>query len=148
MSGASIRWIVCLMMAVFATSGCKEKESPVIPPGPEVEEDPLERVRVPGAYGVPGGDQILQLSRQSSTLFYGNSFSYRLLDPSTLTVVSLSGFPKGLEEGDTVSFTYRLVRRGVTIATARYDGVKVIKTGGGMAWLKKDENCFFVIELP
>lgn len=136
-----------MVVACGVFCACEPREKPV-PPGPEPEvEDPVVKVQIPGAYGVPGGDQILLPSRQCGVLFYGNSFSVRLLDPGTVTVASLSGLPSGLSQGQKVSFVYRLSSRGRTLALESYEDIPVIRVKDNMAWLKKDEQTFFVISL-
>ena len=146
MAGPSIRRILSLATALCFLFSCKDPVAPQ-PPSPPEEEDVVTRVQVPGAYGVKGGDQILSPSRQSSVLVYGKSFSYRILDPSTLTIVSLSGLPEGLDVGDKVSFQYRLARHGATLAQERYENLPVVKVQDAKAWIKKDDETFFVIDL-
>lgn len=141
------RWMLCIVVALGALCACGPRETP-LPPSPEPQvEDPVLKVQTPGAYGVPGGDQILLPSRQCGVLTYGNSFSVRLLDPSTLTVASISGLPLGLRQGQRVSFLYRLSTRGRTLATQAYENVQVLQLKDQMAWLKADDNTFFVISL-
>ena len=147
MARSSIRRMLYLAAALIALYSCKEPGPPAPPTPPVEEEDPITRVQIPGAYGVKGGDQILSPSRQSSILGYGNSFSYRILDPSTLTVVSLSGLPNGLQKGSKVSFQYRLARRGVTVATQQFENLPVVKVQDGRAWIRQSDETFFVIDL-
>ena len=149
MKRAPLGRILLLLLSACILASCEEpvpvKPSPTGPVDPETE--PVLRVQIPGAYGVKGGDQVLQLSRQSSILTYGKTFSYRMLDPATLTVVSLTGLPVGLDTGDKVSFQYRLSRRGVTLASEAFEDVPVLLVSDKRAWLKKDDNTFFVLDL-
>lgn len=141
------QWLLCIALSCAVLGACEPRENPV-PPAPEPEvEDPVVKVQVPGAYGVPGGDQILLPSRQCGVLIYGNNFSFRLLDPSTVTVASLSGLPSGLRTGQKVAFVYRLSSRGRTLALQPYEDVTVVQVKDNTAWLKKDDNTFFVISL-
>ena len=141
------RWLLCMVVACGALCACEPREKPV-PPSPEpAGEDPVVKVQIPGAYGVPGGDQILLPSRQLGVLFYGSSFSVRLLDPATVTVASISGLPEGLSEGQKVSFVYRLSSRGRTLALQAYEDIPVVRIKDNLAWLKKDDQTFFVISL-
>ena len=149
MPGFSIRRMLPFALAVCLMASCGDPAAPPDPVKPpvDIENEPVLKVEIPGAYGVPGGSQILQHSWQGSVLLYGDSFSYRLLDPVSLTVVSLSGLPVGIEAGKNVDFQYRLSRRGISLASESYSGVQVLQVKDGKAWLKKDEETFFVIQL-
>ena len=144
--GRIARKIAVLFLAAFVLASCDEREEPV-PPDPPQPEDPVLHVSVPGAYGVKGGDKIQLPSSQTSVLTYGKSFTYRILDPSTLTVVSLSGLPVGLEVGKRISLHYRLARGGRTLVSEVYENVEILLINDQMAWLKKNDEIFFVIQL-
>lgn len=146
MKGFTKRWLLSLGMSAFVLTGCGSPEVPT-PPDPPAEEDPITHVTVPGAYGVKGGDKIVLPSSQTSVLNYGKSFSYRILETSTLTVVSLSGLPAGLKVGDSISLYYRLARGGRTLESEMYENVEILMITDKMAWLKKSDEIFFVIEL-
>ena len=146
MNGLTQRRLVSLLFAAFVFFGCDEPEVPV-PPDPPVEEDPITHVSVPGAYGVSGGDKILLPSCQTSVLVFGKSFSFRIIEPSTLSVISLSGLPVGLKAGDRVSLHYRLARGGRTLESEGYENLEVLLTSDNMAGLKKNDDVFFVIQL-
>ena len=146
MTAVHIRRFLVLSVTVALLLGCGPKGTPVPPPEPP-EEDPIVHVSVPGAYGVGGGDQILQPSRQTSVLVSGKTFSFRILDPYNLTVVSLSGLPVGLSEGDLITLYYRHSRGGKTLAYEVYENVRILRVNDGMAWLKVSEDVFFVIQL-
>ena len=146
MKGSLQRRLLCLAFAAFFLFGCDEPVVPT-PPGPEPPEDPITHVLVPGAYGVKGGDKILLPSSQTSVLQYDKSFTFRIIEPSSLTVVSLSGLPVGLEVGDRISLHYRLARRGKTLESEVYENVEILMTNDKMAWLKKSDGIFFVIQL-
>lgn len=145
-AGKIVRGIAVLFYAAFVLVSCEEPEKP-LPPAPPLPEDPVLHVSVPGAYGVKGGDKIQLPSSQTSVLKYGNSFSYRILDPSTLTVVSLSGLPAKLEVGKRISLHYRLARGGRTLESEVYENVEILLTNDQMAWLKQSDEIFFVIQL-
>lgn len=146
MKGFVKRGAIALILSAFVLAGCGSPEVPT-PPDPPAEDDPITHVTVPGAYGVKGGDKIILPSSQSSVLIYDKSFSYRILETSTLTVVSLSGLPVGLKVGDSISLNYRLARGGRTLESEVYENVKILMTTDKMAWLKKSDEIFFVIEL-
>ena len=133
--GRIARKIVAIFLAAFVLASCDEREEPV-PPDPPQPEDPVLHVSVPGAYGVKGGDKIQLPSSQT-----------RILDPSTLTVVSLSGLPVGLEVGKHISLHYRLARGGRTLVSEVYENVEILLINDQMAWLKKNDEIFFVIQL-
>ena len=139
------RLIILTFSAVFLSGQCKREEP--LPPKPEPVEDPITKVLVPGAYGVKGGDKIILPSSQAGLLQYDNYFSYRILDPATLTVVSLSGLPVGLQVGDRISLHYRLARGGRTLESEVYENVQILMINDKMAWLKKNDDIFFVIQL-
>ena len=64
-----------------------------------------------------------------------------------MTVVSVSGLPVGLKVGDRISLHYRLTRRGKTLESEVYENVEILMTNDKMAWLKKNDEIFFVIQL-
>lgn len=134
--------VFCVVFLV----GC-DRDSRPVPPVPKPNEDPITRVSVPGAYGVPGGDQSLNSQRQKSALFYDNSFAFRLLEPSSRTVVSLSGLPASLQEGDRISVYYRVAKGGKTLESELYENVEILMISDKMAWLKKSDQIFFVVPL-
>lgn len=116
------------------------------PPVPD-DPDPITMVTTPGAYGVEGGDVIFDLSvNQFSVLEYTGGCSYRIINPQTVTVVSVSGLPRVLVAGDKVSFLYRVLEQGHSTVSARYD-MTVLQIKDGKAWLKKDDTTFIVIAL-
>ncbi len=146
MTGTFLNRLTALFICVVFLVGCDRNSRPV-PPGPNPDEDPIVQVSVPGAYGVPGGDQLLNSGRQKSFLVYGNQFSFRLLEPSTLTVATLSGLPASLREGDRISVYYRLAKGGKTLESELYENVEILMINDKTAWLKKNEQIFFVIPL-
>lgn len=146
MKGISPRLLFALAGAAIFLVGCEHPTAPV-PPGPPVPVDPVTQVSIPGAYGVEGGDEVLAPSRQSGVYITGKTFSYRILDPASLTVVSLSGLPVSLQEGNKISVHYRLQRAGRTLESKVYENVEILLTNGNMAWLKESDQIFFVIQL-
>jgi len=146
MTGKAARRLMALAVCAKIWVGCGPNTGPV-PPGPPPEEDPITKVSVPGAYGVSGGDQILQPSRQTGTLYFGNSFTFRIIDPATQTVVSLSGLPQNLKAGDRISLHYRLQKGGKTLASESYENAQILMTNDKMAWIKKNDRIFFVVQL-
>ena len=130
--------------AILLTN-CGGGETPV-PPGPPEEEDPITHVTVPGAYGVKGGDKILLPSSQTSVFVSDNSFSFRILDPSTLSVVSLSGLPVRLKVGDRISLHYRLSKGGRTLESEVYENARILMINDRMVWIKKSDEIFFVVQ--
>lgn len=145
----SIVLLLAFLAACVPESG---RRTPVVPPTPEPEPqpdpDPITEVETPGAYGVEGGTLLFDTGRlQISQLRYGNSLSIRLLDPEALSVVSLSGLPSAFKAGDKCSFLYRVSRNGIIVAVSAYKDVEVLKVEDGKAWLKQDEQTYFVLEL-
>lgn len=145
MTGNAARRLMALAVCVVLWSGCGPQTGPT-PPGPPPEEDPITKVSVPGMYGVSGGDQILQPSRQTGALYFCNTFTFRILDPATQTVVSLSGLPSQLKAGDSVNLHYRLSKGGKTLVSESYENAQILMTNDKMAWIKKNGQIFFVIE--
>lgn len=145
-TGKIARGFIVAIYAAFVLASCNEPVQPA-PPDPPVPEDPVLHVSLPGAYGVKGGDKIQLPYTQTSVLTYGNLFTYRILDPATLTVVSLSGLPVGLEVGKRISLHYRLMKGGRTLVDEVYENVEILLINDQMAWLKKNDEIFFVIQL-
>lgn len=146
MNRSFLRPLFPLVLSAFFVLGCEHPAGPVHPQ-PPVSTDPVTQVSIPGAYGVKGGDQVLDPSRQAGTLIADKTFSYRILDPSSLTVVSMSGLPVGLQAGDKVSVHYRLSRGGRTIESELYENAEILMTNDKMAWIKVSDQIFFVIQL-
>lgn len=136
--------ILCL--ALFLGS-CEQKPKPVPPPKPE-ETDPVLLVQVPGAYGIPGGNQVYNEDRHqlSVTQCPDGTLLFRLLDPGERKVMSIHGIPATLQEGDRISFHFRVMVNGYTIQTESFEHVQVLKVTQKLIWLKKDENTYFVLE--
>lgn len=126
----------------------RQKPVPVVPDPPPIDQpDSILTVEVPGAYGVQGGTLVFDGHRlQTSILQYGAVQSVRVMDPDNLTVVSFSGLPRPLEEGEEVSFLYRVAQKGIVTVSRRYSGIAVLQVKDGLAWLKQDDDCYFVIE--
>lgn len=146
MAGFFSRRLTVLAVGVILLAGCGPKGTSD-PVGPITPEDPITRITVPGAYGVSGGDQTVHGGRQSSTLFFDNTFTFRILEPSTLTVASLSGIPSNLKQGEVISLQYRLAKGGRTVKSELYENVEILVISDKMAWLKKNEQIFFVVPL-
>ncbi len=146
MTGKAARRLMALAVCAILYAGCGPGNGP-LPPAPPAEEDPITRISVPGAYGVPGGDEILLPSRQTGALYFGNSFTYRILEPSTMTVVSMSGIPRELKKGERFSLHYRLSKGGKTLQSELYENVEILLTNDKTAWIKFSDRIFFVIDL-
>ena len=146
MKGISPHRLFSLVVSAYFLVGCEHPTAPV-PPQPPVHIDPVTQVSIPGAYGVEGGDEVLAPSRQSGVYITGKTFSYRILDPTTLTVISWSGLPVSLKEGDRISVHYRRQRDGRTLESKVYENVVILLTNDHMAWLKESDQIFFVIQL-
>lgn len=146
MKGLFPRLLFCLAVSAFFLPGCDHSAVPS-PPSPPSPEDPVTQVFIPGAYGVKGGDQVVDPSRQAGVLITGNTFSYRILDPASLTVVSISGLPVSLQEGMQITVHYRLAKGGKTLESEVYENVEILLINDNLAWLRKSNQIFFVIQL-
>lgn len=146
MKSTFLRPLFPLVVSAFFVLACRQPSAPVHP-HPPVPEDPITQVIIPGAYGVKGGDQVVDPSRQAGVLVSGKTFSYRILDPSSLTVVSMSGLPVGLKTGDKISVYYRFSKGGRTLESQVYENVEILMTNDKMAWMKHSDHIFFVIQL-
>lgn len=139
-----------LAMALVLSCIPKTPDRPTPPaPNPPVPDDPdpITMITTPGAYGVEGGDVIYDISSdQLSVLEYSGGCSYRIYNPAKLSVISVSGLPRVLEEGQKVSFLYRVQEQGHSVVSVRYN-MTVLQLRDGKAWLKQDDNTFFVIAL-
>ena len=139
-----------LALALVCSCIPKTPDRPTPPaPDPPVPEDPdpITMITTPGAYGVEGGDVIFDQSvNQLSVIEYSGGCSYRIFNPETITVVSVSGLPRVLGAGDSVSFLYRVLEQSHSAVSTRYD-MTVLQIKDGKAWLKKDDTTFFVIAL-
>ena len=134
-----------LVLALAMLLGCGD---PVPnPPVPE-EEDPIVKVSVPGAYGIPGGSQVYNPERHQLSFLESpdGSTSFRLLDPGERKVLSVSDIPANLKENTTISLSYRVMVNGYTLQKEQYQNVLVLKETDRTIWLNKDASVFFVLQ--
>jgi len=136
-------WILCLALLL---GSCERNVTPVVPPEPE-PTDPVLLVEVPGAYGIPGGNQVYSEDRhQLSTLECPDgSLVFLLLDPGERKVMSIHGIPSTLKEGDRISFHFRVMTNGYVLQSETFEDVELLKMTSTRIWLKKDDNTYFVL---
>ncbi|MBP5676690.1 MAG: BACON domain-containing protein [Bacteroidales bacterium] len=108
--------------------------------------DPLSLNKVPGFYGVDGVNVLPTGTRQSSSFRCADWWTYRIIDPSTLTVYALGGIPWNLKSGETITVSYKVVRSGIEEAYDPSLGVEVVRVTGTLVWLRKDESEYFILE--
>lgn len=137
------RWTGMGALALILCLCCNPK-----PPEPE-EEDPIVQVKVPGAYGLPDGNQVYNDDRNqlSVLLCADGTLSFRILDEGERKVISISGLPANLQQGAYVQVHYRVMVNGYTLRSEVFEKVHVVKNNGSMAWLKKDNGVYFVIKI-
>ena len=122
------------------TSGKRTREVTVL----QEPEDPLLQVTVPGAYGVEGGDVVYSRTQaQISRLTDGDTYSFSLLYPADVKVVSIS-VPSSLEAGADVSVGYRVVEKDRTLVKTDYTA-RVLRIREPYVWLKASDSVYFVI---
>ncbi|MBR4735672.1 MAG: hypothetical protein IK052_06225 [Bacteroidales bacterium] len=142
--------LVVLALALVFSCIPKTPDRPTPPaPDPPVPEDPdpITMITTPGAYGLEGGDVIFDSAvNQLSIVEYSGGRSYRLLDPQKLSVTSISGLPRVLKSGETVSFLYRVLEQGHSTVSSRYE-MTVFQLKEDKAWLKQNDSTFVVIPL-
>jgi hypothetical protein len=137
-------WTLCLLLLL----GCGDPQpTPPVPPGPE-KEDPIVKVQIPGAYGIPGGNQVYNEDRHQLSAMEcpDGTLLFRILDPGERKVLSIHGIPASLKEGDRIAFHFRVMVNGYTIQAENFTDVLVLKLTGNMIWLKKDETTYFVLQ--
>lgn len=108
--------------------------------------DPLTLNKVPGFYGVEGINVLPTAPRQSSSFHYGNYWTYRILDPSSLTVQALGNIPWDLTSGSHISVSYKMVRQGMEEAYEPSVDVEVVRVTGTLVWLRKNESEYYILE--
>jgi len=125
--------------------GCREKPDPPVPPVPE---DPVLQVSVPGAYGVPGGNQVYNEDRHQLSVMDcpDGTQVYRILDPGERKVLSIHNIPATLRQGERISLHFRVMVNGYTIQSEEYTDVVVLKFTASRIWLKKDDATYFVLQ--
>jgi len=102
----------------------------------------------PGLYGADGNDWIFDPSRnQLSRLNAVGEHSLRILDPASLTVLTLAAWPKGLQTGDEVDLYCRICEKGITRLSEHYPGTRVLRARGGKAWLQAPSGERFIVLL-
>ena len=108
--------------------------------------DPLVLNKLPGLYGLDGGNVTLGGRRQSATIRYGKKLCYRIMDPATLTVHILGDIPEDASAGSTVTLRYKKVVQGMLETMETIDGVEVVRNSQGMMWLRKSDTVYFIID--
>ena len=108
--------------------------------------DPLTLNKVPGFYGIEGVNVLPTGSRQSSSFHYGNYWTYRIIDPVTLTVHAIGNIPWDLTSGSHIAVSYKLVRQGMEEAYDPSVDVEVVRVTSGFVWLRKNESEYFILE--
>ena len=139
-------WLRALCLILLM--GCVDPQpKPPVPPEPE-EEDPVLQVLVPGAYGIPGGNQVYNEDRNQLSVMEcpDGTLLFRLLDPGERKVLSIHSIPSTLQKGDRISLHFRVMANGYTIQSETFTDVLVLKLTSRMIWLKKDETTFFVLQ--
>lgn len=149
MRTSSVSAFLCLFAAALCLCACgPRKEIPHVKEEtfPQVE-DPILQQTVPGAYGVPGGDVVLGEGWQYACMRYhdGQRQNFRLAQPSTARVVSLSGLPCPLVPGRYADTLYRSMEGGFTRVCLPYR-LQVLWVQDGKVWLKESDRTFFVVE--
>ena len=138
--------IVCSALSCDPKPQDRPIPTPPTPVEPE-DPDPITMITIPGVYGVEGGDIIFDYSKdQLSVVEYDTGCTYRLINPETVTVVSVSGLPWELTTGQSVSFLYRVQKHGHSTVSKRYQ-MQVMQVKDGKAWLKQDDKTFIVLAL-
>lgn len=108
--------------------------------------DPLTLNKVPGFYGIEGANILPTGIRQSSSLHFGQYWSFRIIDPSTLTVYALGGIPWDLVSGTHLNVSYKVVRQGMEEVFNPAMDVEVVRVTGTLVWLRKSESEYFILE--
>ena len=139
-------WLRALCLILLM--GCVDPQpKPPVPPEPE-KEDPIVQVLVPGAYGIPGGNQVYNEDRHQLSAMEcpDGTLLFHLMDPGERKVLSIHGIPSTLQEGDRISLHFRVMVNGYTIQSESFTDVLMLKLTPRMIWLKKDETTYFVLQ--
>ena len=108
--------------------------------------DPLTLNKVPGFYGIDGVNVLPTGNRQSSSLRYGDKWTYRIIDPVTLSVHALGNIPWNLEAGSHINVTYKVVCGGMEETWVPDIDVEVVRTTSSLVWLRRNESEYFILE--
>ena len=135
-------WAICLMFLL----GCEDPQPN--PPVPPETEDPILQVSVPGAYGIPGGNQVYNEDRHQLSAMEcpDGTLLFRILDPGERKVLSLHGIPGNLTKGERISIHFCVMVNGYTIQSETFTDLLVLKTASDKIWLKKDDTTYFVLQ--
>lgn len=111
--------------------------------------DPMRDVTIPGAYNVPGGDRLFDpVLDQWSLLRTRSRLSFRVLNPREGRVVSISGLPPVFQEGTVTTIDYRVLEKGIAVASGRFVNMAVIRYAQGLVWLRADPDTYFILKVP
>jgi len=109
--------------------------------------DPLTLNKIPGFYGLEGGDFLVTTFRQTSSFHSGNNWSFRIIDPLNMVVYALGGIPEKLSSGDVIPvLTLKTVVQGMLEHIVTFTDVTVVKDTPTLVWLRTGETVFFIVE--
>ena len=140
-------YITALLGTLLLCTACPPKPEPYIPPEPE-KKDPVLAVTVPGAYGVPGGNQVYNPDRHQLSVLecQDGTLLFRFMDVGERKVLSIGNLPSAMQEGQQLELHYRVMANGYTLQSQTYEQVEVLHITSQMIWLKKDESVYFVLK--
>lgn len=108
--------------------------------------DPLTLNRVQGFYGLEGGDVILGGKLQGGCFHSSGMWSYRIMDPESLTVWVLGDIPEELSSGESLTLRFKNVSEGMDERLLTFTDVLVVKSTSSLVWLRKDASTYFIVE--
>ena len=112
----------------------------------QAAKDPILSISTPGFYGINGRDYIYRKGLcQTSRITRGGSRSFRMMFPSDICVVQLSGLPLSLTSGETIQAALTIHKDGI-LKYSQQVNVKVMGEDDKLIWLKNSDNTYFILK--
>ena len=112
----------------------------------QAAKDPILSISTPGFYGINGRDYIYRKGLcQTGRITRGGSRSFRMMSPSDICVVQLSGLPLSLTSGETIQAALTIHKDGI-LKYSQQVNVKVMGEDDKLIWLKNSDNTYFILK--
>ena len=111
-------------------------------------KDPFLNISTPGFYGIAGMDYVLGSNgwnQAGRKVLAGGSLDLRLMNQSTMSVISVTGIKNNLTEGSAATVT-AVIRSGFNETLRSSFNTTVIATDEELMWLKAAPSTCFIVK--